>query len=117
MPLPEELRQDWTIFKTICPKEILDILKSRKLTFETLFAIVWAVYVLGFNDLSLYFLVKNRRLVPKDWSRQKMVEELIIGKIPKKYDGRTFVYMIIDNVKNMQLKKYFLQVSEYACNN
>lgn len=110
MLVPEELKQDWAIFKAICPKEIMDILKSRKLTFENLFGIVWAVYVLEFTDLSLYLLVKNRRLVPKDWSRQKMVEELIIGKIPKKYDGRTFLCMIICNVENEQIRKHFLQL-------
>ncbi len=80
-------KQDWKVFKALCPKEMMDIIKSPDLTPEQYRKLINAIKALGFYDIAMVFMIRR-------------------------YE---YVDLFINNVKNVNLQKYFEERSiEYV---
>lgn len=50
--------QEWRVFKILCPKQLMDIIKRASKTGENRRSIVAMFDCLGFMDLSFYFFYR-----------------------------------------------------------
>ena len=117
MKVPESLKQDWDVFRTLCPREIIDILESPKLTFYYYFNITRAMTALGFSDLSLYVTTEKYNVMSSNTKDFKeILDSLDNENLPKEYNGEYFVNMFIDNIQNMYLKQYFSSIAYFTYN-
>ena len=112
MKVPDYIRQDWEVFSAICPKAIMKIIKSRKMTFLHYHNIANAMSRLGFFELSMFFLIEKYDIMCKNTpDADTLTQEADL--LSPKYNGSVFLEMIISNITNDKLKEYFKKQTEH----
>ncbi len=113
----EAAKQDWKVFKALCPKEMMDIIKSPDLTPEQFRKLINAIKALGFYDIAMLFMIRRYQDVISRWKGTHPEDIFCISScsMRKRKYGYEYVDLFIDNVKNVKLHKYFEEQSiKYA---
>lgn len=107
-------KQDWKVFKALCPKEMMDIIKSPDLTPEQYRKLINAIKALGFYDIAMVFMIRRYEDVLSRWKGTHPEDIFCISSSTMretKY-GYEYVDLFINNVKNVKLHKYFEEQSK-----
>lgn len=105
--------QEWRVFKILCPKQLMDIIKRASKTGENRRSIVAMFDCLGFMDLSFYFFTEFHfkfgmgeciKLVKGNTKSEK-----------RKYTENELIQMFIDNIESDGIKDLFVKKADYMC--
>lgn len=111
--MPKDVKQEWEVFKALCPKELMKIIKCKKISFYTYENIINLMKNLGFNELSMWLLMgKYSAMYDNTENAEKLIDELSPETVCHDYNGRLFTKIFIDNIENEYLKEYFSQLNK-----
>lgn len=112
MKMPKNARQEWKVFKALCPRELMTIVKRKKVSHFSYENIINLMEDLRFYELAMWFLIEKKVVA---YERTKKTEQflrhLTQGKTYDYCERNLYTKIFIDNIENEFLKKYFSEIT------
>lgn len=112
------LMQEQKVFEALCPKEILRIVRNYNIPYNHYIKVVNMFQALGFEELSLAFLISHyQNECDRTKSMRKVSSDIFLAEVykvnPIEYDEKELLTLFINNIESDSLKDLFVKKADY----